>query len=130
MTDFAPRGLTEGVSRHRAIKVVGVTFTPNYPQNLIRLREIAEPAEARGEYLTAILRRNPANPHDANAVEVHVPALGDLGMVGHVPADQAARLAPRMDAGERFAAAVFWVRIDPSAPANPGLSIIVRTVTS
>ena len=75
-----------------------------------------------------MLLRNPANPHDANAIEVHIPALGDLAMIGHVPRDLAAQLAPEMDAGAIFAAAVADVRINPKHMDRPGIDIKVERV--
>eukprot|EP00752_Nemacystus_decipiens_P016654 g14894.t1 len=46
----------------------------------------------------AILVRAPDNPHDPNAVEVHVPALGR--QVGHLSREHAAIVAPLLDADE------------------------------
>lgn len=103
-------------------RVAGVTFIDSYPGNLHRLREPADAAWQAGECLTAVLRRNPANPYDSNAVEVHVPSVG---MVGHMPADLAARAAPHMDAGVPFAAEVVGVAFDDLHPDKPGLEIRV-----
>lgn len=116
------------VTRSTIVKVVGVTFTPHYPHNLLQLRDVADTAEAQGERLRALLVRNPANQYDANAVEVHVPAMGDLAMIGHIPRDVAARLAPRMDAGDRFIAEVGQVRIDPAHLDRPGIDIVVARI--
>ncbi len=107
----------------RVIKVVGVSFVDGYPGNLLRLRDIAGQADAAGESLPVVLRRNPANPYDANAIEVHVPAVG---MVGHVDKAKAAILAPLLDQGVRFATDVFMVAVDPHHPDRPGLDIRVR----
>jgi hypothetical protein len=115
-------------TRTRIVKVVGVTFTRGYPSNILLLRDIAEAAEATGERLTVVLVRNPDNPHDANAVEIHVPALGDMAMIGHVPRDAAARLAARMDAGDRFKAEVAWTRNDPAHTDRPGIDIAIARV--
>lgn len=54
--------------------------------------------------VTCTLRRNPDNPHDPNAIEVHVDGV----MVGHIPAHLAARLAPDLDTGFAWHAAVEW----------------------
>lgn len=47
--------------------------------------------------LTAMLKRESENPYDANAIKVVV--AGEH--IGYVPGFLAAKLAPRMDAGER-----------------------------
>lgn len=114
-------------------KVVGVTFVPGYPQNLYRLQEIAAenylsaPASFGNnpspEGLPAVLIRNPDNPHDGNAIEVHVPALGRDAMIGHVPRDLAARLAPKMDDGEEWQAEIVAVLVSPENPRNPGIEV-------
>lgn len=106
------------------IGVVGVTFATGYPDNLHRLAEVHDDI-TRGEPLTVELRRNPDNGHDANAVEIHVPVLGELAMIGHVPRDTAAKLAPRMDEGVAFEAWVRDVRIDPKHMDRPGIDIAV-----
>lgn len=110
------------------VKVVGVTFVAGYPNNLLLLGEVAAAAEQRGERLAVVLVRNPANPHDANAIEVHVPALGDMAMIGHLARDVAARLAPRLDAGDRYVTEVSWVRIDPTHLDRPGIDIAIARV--
>lgn len=116
------------VTRTAIVKVVGVSFTKTYPGNLLRLAEVDAQSRERGEQLAVVLRRNPDNFHDANAVEVHVPALGDMAMIGHVDRHNAARLAPRIDAGERFLAEVRWVRIDPDHADHPGIDIAITRV--
>ena len=56
------------------------------------------------------LRREPNNPHDANAVGVYMAIPGFLGLgrrmvqIGHLKAPFAARIAPKMDAGTKVAA--------------------------
>jgi len=124
--------------RRLAFKVVGVTFVGGYPQNLYRLQDIAATRylEAPGslsnpgqiEPLPVVLIRNPENPHDTNAIEVHVPALGRSGMIGHVPAGIAARLAPSIDAGAAYHSAVVAVLIHPDNPSNPGIEIRLERV--
>ena len=115
-------------TKTRVVKVVGVTFTRGYPGNILLLRDIAEAAESAGERLSVVLIRNPKNPHDANAVEIHIPALGDMAMIGHVPRNEAARLAQRMDDGDRFVSEVAWCRIDPEHTDRPGLDIAISRV--
>lgn len=117
------------MSAVKFVAVVGVTFVPAYPNNLHMLAQVER--DNTGEPLVAILVRNPANPHDTNAVEVHVPALGqDLAMIGHVDRANAARLAPHMDAGLRFQAWIASVRISPAHPDRPGIDIGIRRVAA
>jgi hypothetical protein len=104
---------------------VGVSFTSGYPDNLHALAMSQTMAEEHGEPLVVVLKRNPDNAFDSNAVEVHVPSLGEYGMIGHLNRHVAARFAPLMDAGTRFAASVEWVRIHPDHPDRPGISISV-----
>ena len=121
-----------------SFKVVGVSFVTGYPQNLYRLQEIAATRylEAPGtlsnpghiEPLPVVLIRNPENEYDANAIEVHVPGLGREGMIGHVPAPIAARLAPTLDGGADYHAAVVAVLIHPDNPSNPGIEIRLERV--
>lgn len=118
------------LSRPAFVPVVGVTFVATYPTNLLLLAEQAEWAERQGEQLTAILVRNPQNPYDANAIEVHVPALGDMAMIGHLSREIAARLAPRLDAGDRYEVKVSWVRINPDHLDRPGIDLSICRVVS
>lgn len=106
----------------RIVRVAGVTFTPGYPDNLHRLHRHTVEA-AHGETPAIILRPNPANEHDRNAIEVHAPALGDNGMIGHIPARLAARLAPLAADGATLHADLFAVAIDAAHPDRPGCEI-------
>lgn len=109
---------------HFTLKVVGVSFVPSYPDNLLVLGEAALTADNRGEPLVAILIRNPDNQFDANAVEVHVPALGEeYAMIGHLTRPVAARLAPELDSGINWMAEVESVLINPEHLDRPGISI-------
>lgn len=108
---------------HFAAKVVGVSFVDAYPDNLLALDQTAATAEQRGERLAVVFVRNPDNQFDANAIEVHVPALGELGMLGHLTRPIAARLAPELDAGTPWRAEVEDVLIDPAHMDRPGISI-------
>ena len=127
-----------------SFKTVGVSFAPDYPDNLVRLRESWErrwlmtPADFGDYYgsqeapegLSAVLVRRPDNPHDPNAVEVHVP---EVGMVGHVPAKGAglaAKLARELDADVVWHAEVEDVLIHPDHPDRPGITVKVRRVAS
>ena len=125
-----------GIPASFDIKVVGVSFVPGYPENVFALNDAAaarfltQPGELFGDNtpdpLPATLVRNPLNEHDSNAIEVHIPSLGDKGMVGHVPAAVAARLSPCLDSGEKWSAMVKLVAIDPNHPTNPGIHLHVE----
>lgn len=106
--------------------VVGVSFTPHYPNNLLMLEEALMEAGMRGEQLACIIIRNPDNPHDPNACEVHVPALGPDGFVGFITAPLAARLAPAIDAGVEWSGHVSQLRLHHLD--RPGLEITLEQV--
>lgn len=116
------------------VKVVGITFVEDYPHNIHRLLELDKGRQPGDEMMTAVLVRNPANEYDANAIEVHIPALGPdpEGMIGHVPKEIAARLAPEMDAAERgetnrrWMAGVAGIRQWPNIPDQPGITIKIE----
>jgi single-stranded-DNA-specific exonuclease len=72
-------------------KVVGVSFEGR--QDVVAALREGEPVE---------LRRDAANPHDANAIGVFFGAL----QLGFLRRPIAARLAPNIDAGERYSAHV------------------------
>lgn len=118
------------MSETRFLKVVGVTFVPTYPSNLHQLQALydwqgSSARHVEPEPLSVVLRRNPDNRYDPNAIEVHVPALGTEGMIGHLSREHAAIIAPMMDAGRHFAAHVHRCKILPSQPQNPGIEIAV-----
>lgn len=117
-------------------KVVGLTFTTGrvrYPDNLHALAALHEKRQLESisgsapddPSLPVVLIRNPDNKFDVNAIEVHVPALGRDGMIGHVPAPLAARLAPRLDAGEVWDAKLERVLIDQSHLDKPGAAVVL-----
>lgn len=121
-------------------RVVGLTFVPGYPNNVYRLTNIAAERflTAPGDFmdyeggdpeaLPVVLIRNPANEHDANAIEVHVPALGDHGMIGHLPRNVSSRLAPLIDSGEKWRAEITQVAINADHPDNPGVIVKIDRV--
>ena len=92
------------------------------------LEEMHFDAEAAGESLVAVIIRNPQNEYDTNACEVHVPALGSEGMVGHITRPVARRLAALLDAGVRFQGEVHSIRVHPDNPSNPGLTVRLARV--
>jgi hypothetical protein len=101
-------------------KVVGLTFVAGYPNNVERLEAYA--AENPGP-TEALLVRNPANPYDGNALEVHIPVLGDMAMIGHIPKNVAARVSPEIDAGTPWEATLEKVAVHPDHPFNPGVHL-------
>lgn len=103
-------------------KLAGVTFAPDYPRNLRALLALAGGDEPR-----IILRHNPNNQYDANAVEVRaVRYTGETVMLGHLPAALAARIAPELDAGEPWEVTRYEVLEDPRYRDKPGISIDLR----
>lgn len=105
-------------------KVVGVSFVPGYPDNLHNLAAVQDRAKASGEPLTMVLVRNPDNEYDPNAVQVHVPALGDKwGFIGHLTRPIAARVAKEMDAGVPWGGEIVSALIDPAHMDRPGIEI-------
>lgn len=117
-------------------RVVGVSFVD--PDNSKR-RTLRGLCEERGlvnpgdrdmpESLAVVIRRNPENRFDANACEVHVPAIGEDGMIGHLPRDVAASLARFVDNGGKVGAALTGIFIAHHAPDNYGISVAVWEVT-
>lgn len=105
-------------------KVVGVSYAPGYPENLHHIAN--ELVSTPGGVIHARLVREPENPYDTNAVAVFVHDRP----VGHLPAANAERVAPRLDSGERWAAAVVEVPVHPDNPDQPGLKIVARPVTA
>ena len=125
--------MTEPLVSPFSAKVVGVTFTSGYPENLqaldVMLRSVERHPSSLGEGAPAIIVRNPDNTFDANACEVHIPALGsEWAMIGHLPAPVAARLAPELDDGGRWQGHVVEVLIHPDHDDRPGIAIKLHRV--
>lgn len=112
----------------RILPVVGVTFVPGYPNNLHQLQALIDWQDGQPgtEPLSVVLIRNPDNPHDPNAVEVHVPALTENGFIGHFGRDNARPIAALLDSGERLSASVYRCRVDADHPSNPGIDILIK----
>ena len=72
------------------------------------------------------LRRDPANEHDANAIEVL--AGGDL--IGFVPRELAQELAPQLDAGCPWAAISLREARDSPRDPRTGLTMLLAPVDS
>jgi hypothetical protein len=104
----APELLARGL---RVVSVAGVRHRPEAP---------AEPGQALE------LRRDPANEHDANAIEV----LAGGEVVGFVPREVAVELAPELDAGREWSAAL--LREQRPSPRDPrsGLTMVLAPSAS
>jgi hypothetical protein len=96
----------------RGIRIVGVAGAARHHADALD-------APALGEAL--ILRRDPANPHDPNAIEV----LAGGQQIGWVPRELAAELAPEIDGGRPWSAIV--LREQRASPRDPrsGLTMLL-----
>lgn len=122
-------------------RVVGLTFRGNYPENLLRLAARLEEKQAAmlgwsgeagdGEAgLPLVLRRDPDNPHDPNAIEIHAPDLGrDKTWIGFVPKEIAARWAPSLDRGDEWVARLTDIPIKPEYPRKPGAQVQAECIS-
>jgi HIRAN domain len=77
---------------------------------------LASDAAAPGRTLR--LRRDPSNEHDANAIAV---ATEDGALLGFVPRELASELAPELDAGRPWSAAV--LRELRASPRDPRMGV-------
>lgn len=105
------------------VKVVGVSFVPAYPSNFHEIEADLED----GDRPLIELRRNPSNKVDSNAIEVRRTANDE--MLGHLPKDVARRLAPEIDKGSAWLAAIVSVDINPDYSDRPGLTITIQKDT-
>lgn len=122
--------LNQPMPRKFDMPVVGVSFTPHYPDNLWSLETAVFDAEAKGEKLACIIVRDPDNEYDPNACQVHIPALGDAGFIGYITKPIAARLAPTIDAGVVWDGHVSYLKIHPDHPERPGIEITLEAVNA
>ncbi len=86
---------------------------------------LASDAAAPGRALE--LRRDPGNEHDANAIAV---ATEESALLGFVPRELAAELAPALDAGEPWTAVV--LREQRASPRDPrtGVTMLLAAAPS
>jgi hypothetical protein len=87
-----------------------------------RFHDAALQAEAVSPGRALILRRDPDNEHDANAIAV---LAVDGAQVGWVPREVAARIAPELDAGEPWAAVVLRERRASPRDPRSGLTMLL-----
>jgi len=59
-------------------------------------------------------QREPENQHDENAIQIHLDRWRPGLMIGYVPRDVAAKLAPLLDFGTIQISSVFLVKVHPS----------------
>lgn len=116
MSDLPP------IAKQFRVKAVGVTFSDDYPENLTRLAPAVERAGNAGKLVGARLVRDPDNPHDTNAVRVVVP---EVGHIGHIPRDLAAKLAPRLDLAESWRCQISAILIHPDHQDRPGIDLLI-----
>jgi hypothetical protein len=119
-------------------KLVGVSFARDerghcaYPGNVQELEALAAIRLWRDqpEPIACVLIRRPDNPHDSNAIEVHVPALAETEAipVGFLPRVLAARLAPELDDGVPWQIECTEVATHPDHPLQPGVHVALRRV--
>jgi hypothetical protein len=86
---------------------------------------LASGAAAPGQPL--VLRRDPANPHDGNAIAVDT---ADGAQLGWVPRELAAELAPALDAGTPWSAIA--LREQRASPRDPrtGVTMLLAAAAS
>jgi hypothetical protein len=104
----APELAARGI---HVVSVAGVRYRPEAPV------EPGQPLE---------LQRDPKNEHDANAIMV----LAGGELIGFVPRELAAELAPQLDAGRPWSAAV--LREQRPSPRDPrsGLTMLLAPDTA
>lgn len=121
--DLTPDAIREALATGLDFDCAGESFREGYPENLHRLADVLVTMQG-GERLSCVLRRDPGNRYDENAIEVHVP--GAAGHVGFVPAELASILAPMLDRGDTLTAAAIEVRVHPDRPDKPGLTVMLQ----
>jgi HIRAN domain len=97
----------------RGLHVSGVAGARHHAEAL------AGAALAPGDRLE--LRREPDNPHDANAIAVH----GGGAHLGFVPRELAAELAPELDAGRPWSAIVLREQRDSPRDPRSGVTMLL-----
>jgi HIRAN domain len=100
----------------RGLRVVGVAGAGQHHTEALAT-EAAEP----GRPLE--LRRDLANPHDANAIAVHGADAGE--QLGWVPREVAAELAPELDEGRPWSAVVLRERRRSPRDPRDGLTMLL-----
>ncbi|MGZ4276447.1 MAG: HIRAN domain-containing protein [Solirubrobacteraceae bacterium] len=99
----------------RGLRVAGVAGAARHHAAALQ-SEAAAPGSA------LVLRRDPGNAHDPNAIAVDSAAGEQLGWV---PRELAAELAPRLDAGERWSAVVLRERRPSPRDPREGVTMLL-----
>lgn len=120
------KSVREALATRLVFDVAGESYRPGYPDNLLTLAEMLRKMDGT-EWLAAVLRRDPSNEYDRNAIEVHVPA--GSGHCGFVPGQLAKILAPMLDGGTVVTAHAVEVRIHSDSPDRPGLTVALSLAT-
>ncbi len=95
-------------------KIVGVTYD-NRQSTIKEINEVLD-------YLIAV--REPENPHDPNAINIHVKKYnGETKSIGYVNRGLAADLSKQIDAGKELVIQDFVVLGDPTKKHNLGVLI-------
>lgn len=100
----------------RGLVVAGVAGAAAFHDDVLQT-EAASPGGA------LVLRRDPGNAHDANAIAVDVPGGG--GQLGWVPREVAATVAPSLDAGEPWSAVVLRERRPSPRDPRTGVTMLL-----
>jgi len=97
-------------------RVVGVTFSNGYPNNVYSLAEDVALSRASCQ-----LVREPDNKYDSNAICVSI----NGSPIGHIPRVIAISLAQKIDSGETWLASVDSIIVSPENHEKPGVRISV-----
>lgn len=100
----------------RGLVIAGVAGAAAFHDDVLQA-EAASPGRA------LVLRRDPGNAHDANAIAVDVP--GDGGQLGWVPREVAAMVAASLDAGEPWSAVVLRERRRSPRDPRTGVTMLL-----
>ena len=111
------RFLGRDALREQGLIVAGAAGAAQFHDAVLQ-SEAAEPG------LPVLLRRDPGNEHDPNAIAVDV--AGGGGQLGWVPRDLAAEIAPRMDGGEAWSAVI--LREQRASPRDPRTGVTLLLV--
>ena len=115
---YLARGAPELAAR--GLRIVGVAGAARH-----HAEALASDAAAPGRPL--VLRRDPANAHDANAIAVDT---ADGAQLGWIPRELAAELAPELDAGTpRSAVALREQRASPRDPRT-GVTMLLAAASA
>jgi HIRAN domain len=113
------RYLGREAARERGLHVVGVAGAGQHHAEALVAAAI-EP----GDPLE--LRRDPANEHDPNAIQV----LAGDAQLGWVPRELAEELAPRLDGGEQWVALVLREQRRSAREPRDGLTMLLAATDS